>query len=171
MILPIMLFFSLYSFSAFANLEDDRVNEYDSMYRYNALENKVDFLSIISDDKVLTEHEVVAEENIKKLKDVTEKQSSSMEKSENAISAIENRSALRTFLMGNKLGVLRFQMVQMKDQSYILDTLALKTESSAERTQIESQADISKQQQKKVENLILEQEDKFSLFGWLISSL
>lgn len=102
-----------------------------------------------------------------KLKDVTEKQITSVEKSNNAITAIESVSVLKSFLVGTRLGELKYQMVQMKDEGYILNSLVLDTKNIT----INDQINILELQQIKVGNFISKQEDKFSLFGWLVRSL
>ena len=78
---------------------------------------------------------------------------------------------MQTFFLGNDLGVLKFQLVQMKDQGRTLNALMLKTNDNSMITQINSQIDALEQQRAKVNNFILERDDDFSVFGWLISSL
>jgi hypothetical protein len=175
MVLPIIFFASI----SFANAEDNSMDKYDSMSRYNALESKISLSDLINHTNIVEEKlpeinieiSTIIEDNIEKLKNVTKKQSDSMEKSENAISTIENRSTLRTFIIGNKLGVLRFQIVQMEDQSRILNVLALETKDSTIEKQINKQINMLDQQQVRVKKIILEQEDKSSLFGWFLSLL
>lgn len=177
----IILSIVFFSSSVFANGLDEIVDENDSIYRYNALENKIYFPNTISNYNSSNSKEKLSvlgleihtatNDNAKKLKDITEHQNSSILESDNAISAIENRYGLKVFFVGNRLGVLKYQLVQMKNQSFVLNTLTLEAENSAIENQINNQVEISEQQQIKVENFILEQEDKFSLFGWFVSSL
>lgn len=172
MILPIMFFSS----TSLAVEQDSSMNEYDSIHRYNALENKISFVDITGNADInllekIPENNIVEDNNAKKLKDTTKQQINSMEKSENAITSIENRGKLKTFLVGNRLGVLKYEMVQMKDQNYVLNTLALDAEDGMIKNQINNLVNVSELQQEKITKLILKQEDKFSLFGWLIASL
>ena len=119
----------------------------------------------------LPENNTVIDDNTKKLEDITLHQARSIEASDNAITTIENRGRFGAFFVGNKLGILRYQMVQMKDQGLALNALALDTSNSMVVDQINNQTDVLKLQQVKVENFILMQEERFSLFGWLVASL
>ena len=166
MVLPIILFFHV----SFASPEDD------SMYRYNALENR-NFLTATTDTtdnnlvKKSPKNNTVIDTNIEKLEEVIKYQNRSIEESDNAIAAIENAGKLKKFLVGNKLGVLKYQLVQMKGQNTILMALASDVEDITTENKIKEQINILKLQQEKVENVILQQENKFSLFGWLVASL
>lgn len=167
MVLPIIFFSSI----SLANETDAPTEEYNSMYRYNALESKVNFFRTESEVVVLLEENTVDKENIKKLENITKRQTDSIEKSDQAMRTIEGRARGRTFLLGNSLGALKFRMVQMGDQVYALKTLIPKIEDPTIKDQINSQIDILEQEQKKVEKFILKKDDKFSLLGWLVSSL
>ena len=169
-----LLFFSNASAAEVTN----PINEYDSIYRYNALENKISFAGFPNNntdnlaEKLPAESVLSVPDNpLKELQDVTEKQNSSIEKSENAINAIENRNGFKAFLMGNNLGILKFQMVQMRDQASLLEALSLKSQDNINKIQIDKQIKSLKEEQIKVENFILEKDNKFSLFGWLVASL
>lgn len=167
MILPIIFFApTLQAFETYIPTPP-----HDSMYRYSALENTVDFSKKESDVVLFVRENTVGEDNIKKLETITKQQINSIEKSDYAIATIEGRSVVRTFLLGNGLGVLKFQLVQMKDQGHTLNDLVLKTDDNIMITQINSQIDALGQQRAKVDNFVLEQEGSFSLFGWLISLL
>ncbi|MFA6585744.1 MAG: hypothetical protein WCS86_01110 [Candidatus Paceibacterota bacterium] len=149
------------------------INEYDSIYKYNALENKINFFDTTnntSDSLSLNEDKSI-EENIQKLQEIIIKQNNSKESSENAINNINNNSELKTFIFGNGLGTLRFQMVQMKDQNYVLSILSLKNKDDEMKTQIDNQISISKEEQAKVQDFILSQSNKFNLLGWFVNSL
>lgn len=167
MVLP-MIFFSSISL---ANEIDNPAKEYDSMYMYNALENKVNFFSTKNQVAILLGENIADNDNTKKLENITEKQTDSIEKSDQAMSTIEDTTWVRTFLLGNSLGVLRFQVVQMKDETTSLEALALKPEYAKNQIQIASQVKLLKEKQEQVENFIREKENEFSLFGWLANSL
>lgn len=161
--------------SVFAVEINSTPNENDSIYRYNALENNVSFTNLQDIDTDILKQELPINNKLddftKKLQDITLKQNFSTIQINNAIDAIKNRSGLKTFLIGNSLGILRFQSVQIKDQVSLLKNLILETEDKTIQLQIENQIKSSEQEQKKVENFILEQENKFSLFGWFVASL
>lgn len=175
-----ILFLSLVYFSfASANEQNYPEDKFDSIHMYNALESNNSFFTSTDDIDIDIDIDSVEKlpekntilDNTEKLKDITEKQSISIEKSNNAIYAIENRGKLGTFILGNKLGTLKYQMVQMKDLSHVLYALLEEAEDSATENQINDQVDILASQQIKVENFILKQKDVFSLFGWFLSSL
>lgn len=174
-IIPIILLSLFYFSFASANEQSDIEKEYDSIYRYNALENKNFFAYSIDDSEIILieklPENIITVTNADKLEYITKKQASSIEKSDNAISLIENRRKFGTFVFGNKLGILKYQMVQMKDQSHVLYMLLEDAEDVVIENQINSQVDVLALQQTKVENFILKQKDAFSLFGWFLSSL
>lgn len=174
-IIKISLIFScivFLSFNSTASAQNMPIDQNDSIYKYNALENKVNFLNNTDDlNKESPEDVVFVDDNIKKLEDITKQQTSSIEKSEDAMTTINNTSALRTFIIGNRLGILKFQLVQMEDQSNVLKMLALETTDNTTKENINAQIEILRKEQEKVKNFILEQDNKFILFGWLIAAL
>lgn len=179
--ISLLLLIVLFSSLVFASTTANPMDEYDSIYRYNALENKTSFItttSVNNPDNLKEKSSessvavvVVVDDSAKKLKDITEQQISSIKKSEEATTAIENRGAIGSFIIGNKLGTLKYQMVQMKDQSHFLNALSLDIKDSATKNQINNQLQILEKQQTKIENFILKQQNRFSLFGWFVNSL
>lgn len=107
----------------------------------------------------------------KELQEVTKKQNISLVKIKRAVKNVEGQSGLATLLVGNSLGTLKFQLVQMRDQSVQLKSLALKTKNDEYKTQIESQVKSLKEQQTKIENFISEKERDFTIFGWFVRLL
>lgn len=174
-ILILASFVIIFSCNSVARAQNTSLSQDDSIYKYNALENKANFLNITDNtddvDEKLPEDIVLIDNNIKKLDDITKQQIISIQKSEEVMDTINNMGMLRTFIIGNKLGILKFQMVQMQNQSYVLEIIALETTDTAIKDTINSQIQILKEEQKKVESFILERDSKFSLFGWLIASL
>ena len=169
LVLPIVLFSS----ASLANFQEDPMNEYDSIYRYNALENKNLFLSTTDDTFFDSQEETpqnvgIATNDEGRLEYIIDKQASSIKASDDAITAIENKGKLKTLFMGNKLGILKHQMVQMKDQSHILSKLASEEEDPEIKDKINDQLSTLELQQEKVENFIIKHEDRFSLFGWFV---
>jgi hypothetical protein len=159
LVIPALLF----TFTALANDTGLPINENDSIYKYNALENKTSMLTNTIDNTSELARDT------EKLKDIIEKQNSSIEKSENSMKNIRGKSGVQTFLLGNDLGILKFQMVQMGDQGYRLQALALKIKDPALEIIIKNQIDILNKEKNKVENFIHERDNDFSLFGWLVN--
>jgi hypothetical protein len=167
-----VLFTVFLSSNSMASTQNITINQNDSIYKYNALENKVNFLNKTDNLKEkLPEKIILIDNNIKKLEDTIKQQISSIQKSEESMDAIKKISTLQTFIIGKRLGILKFQMVQMKAQSHILKTLILDTIDSTIKDKINTQIEILEKEQEKVEIFIFEQESKFSLFGWLVASL
>lgn len=164
-----------FSFAALANDTNIPLNEYESMYKYNALENKNTF--IYTEGGIITVVEKIPEvtkeekSDAEKLEDLAKKQANSIKKSEDSMKAIENTSSIKSFLIGDNLGILKFQMVQMKDQRHSLSILASETDSADIKDQINNQIETLSNEEKKVENFILKTENEFSLFGWLVASI
>lgn len=167
-----LLFFS--STFAFAN----NPSEDSSMYRYNALENNNFFLSSVanaaSNVVISTTSLVEVPKNNKlpddvstKLQDVTKKQNFSTEQIQNTISSINSRGGLKAFILGNNLGILKFQLVQINDQIYTLNALFLEAQDGSIKIQIDSQIKFLKEEKTMVEDFILKQKSRFSLFGWV----
>jgi hypothetical protein len=165
----VVLFTVFLSSNSIANEQD---SQYDSIYRYNALENRVNFINSADGlDKKLPKDIILIDSNIKRLEDVTKQQINSIEKSEDTMTTIKEMSTLKIFVVGNRLGVLKFQMIQMKAQSQILETIILETADILIKNKINIQLEALEKEQKRVESFIFEQENKFSLFGWLVASL
>jgi hypothetical protein len=154
-------------------------SEYDSIYRYNALENKITFTNLAVAGDINTTIKELPKNNIlpvpddisQKLQDITKKQNFSTIKMNDAIKIIENRSMMTAFLIGNSIGVLKFQLVQIKDLITELNALTTKTEDSVIKNKIDSQIKFLNEEQRKVENYILKQKNSFSVFGWFVTIL
>lgn len=160
----------------------------DSMYKYNALENKISFSNTTNTTNVSIENNLISnipeitpqnteinipiQKNImEEVNNITVKYNYSKQQIDDAMNRIKNRTTLGTILLGTDLKVLKFQVVQLKDQIYELKTLALKTNSTAEKNQIDIQNEQITQEENGVENFILVQQNKFSFFGWFVSIL
>ncbi|MDQ3245244.1 MAG: hypothetical protein M3P22_02795 [bacterium] len=168
----IIVLFSLSASTTFAQSNDDS-NQYDSIYRYNALENKISFADNIN-NMIPIKNEYLQIDNITiELEAIRQRQNFSREQINIAITKIENRSKLTNFLMGNSLGALHFQLVQIKDQDYQLKKLSLKSQNDVDKIQIDDQIKLAEKDQTKVENFVAEQEqnERFNLFGWLVDML
>lgn len=171
-----MLFLS--SVSALeANNSIDTVTGYNSEVSYDAVELNgtfPDLMNTVTNDKKdtlpLKSNELVDSPFVK-LQNITEEQNYSIEKIDNAMNKIQNGSRLKTFVIGNSLGVLQFQLVQIRNQIYSLNTLRAEASDEIIKTKIDSQVNYLKEKKVRVEDIILEQKNKFSLFGWFVSSL
>ncbi|MFZ2150132.1 MAG: hypothetical protein WAV15_03155 [Minisyncoccia bacterium] len=163
-----------------------RANEADSLHLYNALENTTSLNEMLNYQAQVTLVEQLADKSFtaavgKKeatekdieltLKEITAKQNSAIEKSENAISTIKNTSGLRVAVLGNNLGTLEFQLVQIKGLQALLDSLISKTVNAPLKMQMREQIETLKQEQEKIEALLAEKEGKFSFLGWLVATL
>ena len=169
-----LLFFS----HAHANNIDTPIDENDSIYKYSALENKLSFRDFPNNTDVASSKEQSIQSNnvstepgdvSVKLENITERQNFSIEQINNAMNVLTNRDKVTTFFIGNNLGILKFQLVQIKDMIYSLEDLSLK--SSTNKIEIDNQVNLLKEEEKKVEDFLLEQENKFSLFGWFVNIL
>jgi len=166
---------------------------YDSIYMYNALQNQASILDLLTTARNSSPSDFIEEPNIEvetedlrlagesesinvntdteqesvniaeELKKVIEKQKIS---TDNVDTAIKNISELKTFVIGNDLGILKFELVQLEGQASLLKALAKKTQNNTEKVAINNDLDLLKKEQAKVEDFILEQKNKFSLLGW-----
>lgn len=152
----------------------------ESLYLYNALENKNSVTLLfeaysptvaIADTVVVPENENLEEKIAKQVDEVAEKQNYVSEQIDNLIGKIEDGSGIGKFLLGTKLGMLRFQLVQVKDQIYRLKQLDTKSSDITNKTKIETGLGLASEMQAKIENFIMKQERKFSLLGWFTKVL
>ncbi len=175
--LIIVLFLLLFSNKVLALEVTNSINDNDSMYQYNALENKNFFPSLavadIATDNIVKELPKgggLPDDITTQLQNIIEKQNFSIIQINNAIDTLKNRNGLKTFLVGNNLGILKFQLVQIKDLISTFNTLNQNTEDNTIKVKINNQIKLLQEEQTKVENFIIEQKDKFSLLGWLVTS-
>ncbi len=139
----------------------------DSVHQYNALENTQP-LSLITANANGQEPSVNIPEA---LRVITEKEDTSLFVIESAMAELGNASEVKTFLIGNSLGILKFQLVQIRDEAIALQTLAGEGPDITTSIQINNQESLLKGEETKVEKFILDQESKFSLFGWFTKLL
>ena len=88
-----------------------------------------------------------------------------------AITKVENRSKIKTFLLGSdykNLGALRSQMVQTRNNIRQLNNFMTQTKNASSTAELQLQVQTLEQEQTKIEDFIKAQEGKFSLFGWLV---
>lgn len=102
---------------------------------------------------------VIAQEQNDSEKDVTEE-----------ISAVENRSKVKTFFIGSdykNLGALRSEMVKTNNRIDQLKRLINKTTNTEDKTTLQNQITTLEREQTKINDFITQNESKFSLFGWV----
>lgn len=144
---------------------------YDTIHTNGSFPNLENSDEIIQIDEVITEDTLILKDSSKEFQDIIDKGDYSIQEINVAINKINDESKLRKFFVGNKLGALSFQLVQIKNQTYVLNSLGEENEDESIKIQIDNQMKYLEKEQKVVEDFILEQKDKFSLFGWFISSL
>lgn len=105
---------------------------------------------------------------------IAQEQNDSKEKSVEAINKIEKRSKLKTFLIGTdykNLGALRSEMVKGRNSIEQLKRLVEKAKNEDSKTELNAQIQNLEKEQVLIENFIKENDDQFSLFGWVAKLL
>jgi len=101
---------------------------------------------------------------------VAQQQNQSDATATEAINKIQNRSKIKTFLIGSdykNLGALRSEVVHTRNRLDQLNRLLPTVQNASDTVEIQNQIQTLEQEQTKIENFIKAQEGKFSLFGWL----
>lgn len=104
----------------------------------------------------------------KQVRIIAEEQNDSSTTTEEALKKIQTRNKIKTFLIGTdykNLGALRSEMVQTRNRLEKLNKVITKATTTPE---IQKQIQTLEQEQIKIENFVKAQENKFSLFGWLV---
>lgn len=163
----------LFCSSVSASEIDNSLNQYDSMYKYSAIENTASFPNLasstnISDSQLSVNIEIPEISFDEKLQNITDAYDFSKYQIDNTMSKINNKAGLVTVLVGRNLGVLKFQIVQINNQISELKRLGLETDFVAEKNKISPQLKILIAEQIKVDDFIFLNENKFSLFGWFV---
>jgi len=102
---------------------------------------------------------------------VAQQQNESKDKVADAIDKIQNRSKVKTFLIGTdykNIGQLRSEMVKTKNQIDQLERLLDQTTSEESKTALQEQIQTLKQEQQNINDFLKANESKFSLFGWFV---
>jgi len=105
---------------------------------------------------------------------IAREQNESAEKILNEIKAVETRSKIKTFFIGSdykNLGDLRSDMVKTDNQIEKLKRLAEKAENADNRSILNSQIESFSIEQAKIRTFITDNENRFSLFGWVVKLL
>ncbi|MFA5994077.1 MAG: hypothetical protein WC823_03905 [Parcubacteria group bacterium] len=102
---------------------------------------------------------------------IAQQQNAIKDRAADLINAVENRNAVKTFLIGtsySNLGELRSQMVQTKNQIEQLKRLAERAENEGDRIELQNQIQVLEREQTNSDSFIAQNESKFSLFGWAV---
>lgn len=102
---------------------------------------------------------------------IAQQQNQSVSTAIPAMEKVQTRSKIKTFLLGSdykNLGALRSEVVQTRNRLEQLNRLMENVENEGNKTELQNQIQTLEQEQTKIENFIKAQEDKFSLFGWLV---
>jgi hypothetical protein len=105
------------------------------------------------------------------IKAIAQQQNDIKDRASNLISAVENRSKVKTFFIGTSyrnLGELRSQMVNSRNQIEQLKQLAEKAQNEGDKTELQNQIQALEKEQANINNFITQNESKFSLFGWAV---
>ena len=105
---------------------------------------------------------------------IAREQASTSSTTVDIISKIEKRSGLKTFLIGadyENIGSLRSEMVQTRNRIEQLRSELAGISTSTGKVALEEELENMEQLQNKIQNFITENENKFSLFGWLVRML
>ena len=106
-----------------------------------------------------------------KLKTISDEQNNSKENVANTINKIQNRSKVKTFLIGSdykNIGQVRSEIVKTDNQIDQLNGLLEKTTNVDNKKVLEGQIQTLEEQQQKVNDVLATNENKFSLFGWFL---
>lgn len=107
------------------------------------------------------------------VKVIAQAQNDSEKDTTDTIVKIENRSSLKTFLVGTdykNIGQLRSKMVKTANELAQLKKLAEKAVTAEDKAEISAEITAMELEQVKIETFISANENKFSLFGWLFKN-
>ncbi|HEY4494331.1 MAG TPA: hypothetical protein VJB95_02805 [Candidatus Paceibacterota bacterium] len=158
----------------------------DNMFRYNALESRLPpmevSLSIVASSAVhnialspwstyVDPKEYKEEEIMGQVEEIARSRDSLKKEVEEEINRLKRKTRVGTFIIGSDLGRLRFQLVQIDDRIYRLTILGQRAAREADQLAIGEEIERLKNEQSKIEDFIKDQEEKFSLFGWLVAMI
>jgi len=101
---------------------------------------------------------------------IAQQQNQSASTTIQAMEQVQIRNKIRTFLFGSdykNLGALRSEMVQTRNRLEQLNRLMENIQNEGDQVELQVQVQELEQEQERIENFIREQEEEFSLFGWL----
>jgi len=120
--------------------------------------------------EVAMEEEEIAEE----LEELAEEQEETQDEIADSVKGIQKQNKVKTFLLGTdykNLGQLRSSMVQNRNQIRQLIRLIDQTEDGENKTVLQEQLATMTQEREQIHTMITENEDTFSLFGWVFRSI
>lgn len=88
---------------------------------------------------------------------------------ENIMNRINIGNNFKAFLVGNNMGTLKYQMVQIRGLRYSLNSLVLDITDDSLKQKISDQLKETGKKQTDIDNFITKQENEFSVFGWFVA--
>ena len=173
----IIIFSLIFFSSAFASETNNQIDVNNSMYKYSAIENNSiypDLMAINTEVSPIVEIRNLPDGIVTELAVISEKEKFSIERINTVMTSVNKSSGIKNFIIGNNFSELKFQLVQIKNYILQLNDILKTTENGPNITQmddIDTQIKLLEEEQVKVENFVLIQEKKFSMFRWLITSL
>lgn len=185
------LAFSLFFLGTGAHAQTpSSVTSADTLYLYNALENKYSIEQLLNNEVELPTESLdpvalavppmlsleektrIQEEKVRvDLAELTLKQEKALADAEAAVEKITNKGEWRSTVLGNNLGILEFHLVQVKGIQAALNSLSKKTVDVPLKLQIQDQVEVLHDEQSKIESVLAERNDKFSFIGWLVATI
>lgn len=151
--------------------EENIVNKEDNQGQINAESHRSAVATFVQSLLKVADREVGIGETVRL---IAQGQNDSKEKSVEAIDKIEKRSKLKTFLIGEdykNLGELRSEMVKGRNSIEQLKRLVEKAKDKDNIIELKAQIQKLEEEQIRIENFIKDNEDQFSLFGWVAKLL
>lgn len=105
------------------------------------------------------------------IRNIAQEQNKSEENTVQAMEKLQTRSRIKTFFLGSdykNLGKVRSEMVKTKNRLEQLNRLVENAGDQGDKTELQSQIQVLEQEQAKIEEFIRSEENKFSLFGWVL---
>lgn len=105
------------------------------------------------------------------VRQVAQEQRESNERSTKAMEAVETRGKFRTFLFGTdykNVGVIRSELVKTGSHINRLTKAKDRTEDEEVKAELDTQITSLQEIKSRTESFVQENEDKFSLLGWLV---
>src|SRR4030042_2005937 len=102
---------------------------------------------------------------------IAQEQEQSQEETADQIESIEKRNKVKTFLIGTNyknIGAFRSEMVQVRNRIEKLTRLMEQAENEEDKTALQEQIQTMEQEATSIEAFLKANEDKFSLFGWVV---
>ncbi len=105
------------------------------------------------------------------VREIAREQEESAATTTEAIKEIEDRGGFKTFLIGSdykNIGKIRSELANTEKRIERLEAAVGKLPAGADKTELENQITALKQAQADLNEFVEENEDKFSLFGWMV---